>query len=95
MKTSLLVISKILGLFGNTFNADDMYSGLRWEKFLQQVQTLLSQKQKTFSQNFIAFLESAQNLGHLEKNDQLHSINISEFVDFEKCSYFNAENLVS
>ena len=47
-KTSLLVRSTILGLLGNTFTADHMYSGHRWEKFPQQVQTLSSQQSKDF-----------------------------------------------
>ena len=94
MKTSLLVISKILGLFVKTLTADHMFSRHIWEKFAQQVQTLLSEKRKTFSQNFIAFFESEQNFGNFEIKDQLHSINISEFIDHEKCSYFNAQKLL-
>ena len=47
-KISLLVRSTILGLLGNTFTADHMYSGHRWEKLPQQVQTLSSQQSKDF-----------------------------------------------
>ena len=36
-KTSRLVRSEILGLFGNTFTPDRMYSRHRWEKLQQQV----------------------------------------------------------
>ena len=86
MKAYLLVRSEILGLFGNTLTADDLYSCHRSKIFLQQVQTLLSLKRKTFSQNFIAFLQSPQNSAHFEKKkDQLHSLNISELIDPEKC----------
>ena len=94
MKTSLLVIFDTLGLFGNTLTADRMYSPHAWKKFRQKIKTLLSQKRKTFSQGFIAFLQSAQNFGHFERKDQLHSINISEFIDPEKCSYLNARKLL-
>ena len=66
-KTSLLLESKILGLFGNTLTADNMYSRQRWEKFWQQVQTVLSQKGKTFSENFIAFWQSTRTFWHFKK----------------------------
>ena len=67
MKTSPLVRSKILGLLGNTFTADGMDSRHRWEKLRQHVQSLLSQKRRTFFAIFIAFLESKQNSSHFEK----------------------------
>ena len=34
----------MLGMFGNTFTADHMYSRHRWEKLREKVRTLLSQK---------------------------------------------------
>ena len=37
---------------------------------------LLSQKQKTFSGNFFACLQSTQNSVQFEKQDQLHRLNI-------------------
>ena len=65
-----------------------MYSCDRWGELPQQVQTLLSQKRKTFSEIFIAFLECTQNLAHFQKKkDQLHSLNISEVVNPDKCDY--------
>ena len=67
LKTSLLVRSKILGLFGNTLTADHMYSRHYWEKFPQHVQTSLYQKPKKFSQIFIEFLQSKKNLSHFDK----------------------------
>ena len=60
-KTSPLVRSEILGLFCNTLTADHMYSRHRWDKLPQQVETLSSQKQKTFSGVSIAFLKSTLN----------------------------------
>ena len=56
---------------------------------------LLSQKRKIFSGNFIAFLESTENFAHFRKKEQLHKINISEFIDLKKCSYFTAQRLLS
>ena len=41
----------------------------------------LSQKQKTFSGFFIAFLKCAWNLEHFSKNDEYPSLIISENTD--------------
>ena len=93
-KISPLVRSEILGLFGDTFTAHRMYSRHSWEKLRQQVQTLLSQKWRAFSAIFFAFLESIQNFAHFENRDQLHSLNISEVIDPDKCCSFNARKLL-
>ena len=50
----------------------------------QQFQTSLSQKQKTFSWFFIAFLKCAPNLEHFQKNDEYPSLIISEITDAER-----------
>ena len=55
----------------------------------QQFQTPLSQKQKTFSLFFIAFLECPWNLEHFQRNDQYPSLIISEIIDAEKRGYLN------
>ena len=47
---------------------------------------LLSQKQKTFCQNFITSLQYTKNSVDFEKKDELHTLNISEVIDPEKCS---------
>ena len=57
--------------------------------FTQQVQALLSQKQKTFSEFFIAFLKCALNLKHLEKKDEYPSLVFSRIIDCEKGGYLN------
>ena len=93
-KTSLLVRSKTLGLFGNTLNSDHMSSRHRRQKLPKRVQTLFSQKRRTFSAINIAFLESTQNFPYFEKRDQLHSLNIMQVIDPEKCGYFNAPKLL-
>ena len=58
---------EILRLFVNALIADDKYSGSNIQNLLQQFQTPLSQKQKTFPGLFIAFLECAWNLEHFQK----------------------------
>ena len=49
----------------------------------------LSEKPKTFSQFFIALLESILNFEHFEKNER-HSSSISEVIDSERRAYLNA-----
>ena len=55
----------------------------------QQFQTPLSQKQKTFSGLFIAFLKCAWNLEHSQEKDEYLSLIISEIVDAERRVYLN------
>ena len=50
----------------------------------QQFQTSLSQKQKTFSEFFIAFLKCAWNLEHLQNEDEYPPLIISEIIDAER-----------
>ena len=57
--------------------------------FVQQAQTPLSQKEKTFSGFAIAFLKFAFNLEHFEKKDEYPSLIISEFMDCERGGYLN------
>ena len=55
----------------------------------QQFQTPLSQKQKTFSGFFIAFLECAWNLEHFQKQDEDPSLILSEIIEAERRGYLN------
>ena len=81
--------SEILRLFVNTLTADNKYSRCNVHNFAQQVQTPLSQKQKTFYVFFIAFLKSEWNLEHFEKKDDYPSPIISEIMDCERGGYLN------
>ena len=55
----------------------------------QQLESPLSQKQKTFSGFSIAFLKCALNLEHLEKKDEYSSLVISKVIDPERDGYLN------
>ena len=55
----------------------------------QQFQTPLSQKLKTFSGFFIAFLKCAWKLEHFWKKHEYRSLIISEIIDAEKRGYLN------
>ena len=68
---------------------DDKYSRRNMLNFTQQLEAPLSQKQKTFSGFFIAFLKFALNLEHLEKKKQNHSRVISRIIDSERGGNLN------
>ena len=59
------------------------------QNLLQYFQTPLSQKQKTFSGFFIAFLKFAWNLEHFQKKDEYPSLIISELIDAKRFGYLN------
>ena len=80
---------EILRLFVNVLIVDDKYSGSNMQNLRQQFQTPLSQKKKTFSGFFIAFLKCAWNLEHFQKKDEYPSLIISEIMDAEKRGYLN------
>ena len=79
----------MLRLCANTLTADDKYSCRNMENFLQQLQTLLYEKRKTFSGFFIAFLKCAWNLEFFEKTDEWPSLIISEIILSERGCYWN------
>ena len=55
----------------------------------QQLGAPLSQKQKTFSAIFLAFLKCALNLEHFQKKDEYPSRVISRINDSERYGYLN------
>ena len=59
------------------------------QKLSKQFQTLLSQKQKTFSGFLIAFLKCGWYLDHFQKKDEYPSLIISEIIDAEWRGYLN------
>ena len=88
-KKSPSVWYEILSLFVNALTADDKYSDSNMQNFPQQFQTPLSQKQKTLSGFFIAFIKCAWSLEHFQKKDGYHSLIISEIIDAERSGYLN------
>ena len=65
---------KILRLFVNTLTADDKHYLLNRDNLTQPIQMQLSQKQKTFSQFFFAFLKSILNYKHFTKKMTLRAV---------------------
>ena len=68
---------------------DDKYSRRKMLNFTQQFEPPLSQKQKTFSEIFLAFLKCSLNLEHFEKQDEYPSLVISRIIDSERGGYLN------
>ena len=70
---SLLVIHKILKLFVITLTVTGKDYVLNKENLMQPIQVSLPQKQKTFSEFFLAFLKSILNFKPLPKKDDRYS----------------------
>ena len=60
-------------MFVKTSTVDVKHYMLNRENFTQPIQIQLSQKQKTFSEFYFAFLKSILNLKHLPKKYDPHS----------------------
>ena len=101
LKKSALVTSQIFRLFVNTFTPDDKYSRRYMQIFWQQLQTLLPQKEKTFSildcisemcMKFrIAFLKCAWNLNleHSKRKEEYPSLIVTEIIASERDVYLS------
>ena len=63
----MLVLYKILGPFLHTLTDDNKYSRLYRDNLTEQIQILLPEKQKSFSDFFTAFLKSPLNFAHFQK----------------------------
>ena len=68
---------------------DDKYSRRNMVNFTQQLEAPLSQKQKTFSRLFLAFLKCALNLEHFQKKDEYPRLVTSKLIGWEKSGYIN------
>ena len=64
---SLLVTWNVLGLFINTLTADEKYSHISKDNWMQTIQRNLSQKQNVFYQFLSAFFEYALNFKYFRK----------------------------
>ena len=81
----MLVLCKSLRLLTvKTLADDEKYSLLYRENLTQPIHILLTQKRKTFSHFFSAFLKSTLNFTHFPKKDDPHSRCISQITVSEK-----------
>ena len=88
-RKSALFKFEILGLIVNRLTADDKYSRRNIQNLKQELQTAISQKQKTFSGIFITYLKSITNSEAFAKKVQSASSSISEIIDAGKSGYLN------
>ena len=72
-----------MGLLVNTLATGEKYPVLNEDNLTIPIQMELSQKSKTFSLFFAAFLKFTLNFEHFEKKDDPHSFCISEITDSE------------
>ena len=87
-KKSLLLACQILGLLVNTLPAKKKYPVLNRDNLTIPIQMQLSQKQKTFSDSFAAFLKCSLNFKDFEKKDTNSDAIISEIKKI--LEFFNA-----
>ena len=83
-KKSLLVISQTLRLFVNTMTALDKCSLPNRDNLMQPIHMQLSRKLRTFSEFFNVFSKSSLSFEYFVKNDEAHSLFISEARTCEK-----------
>ena len=67
LQKSLLETWKLFSRFLNTLTADDKYSLISRDNWMETIQKHLSQKQNIFPASFSAFFESALNFEHFQK----------------------------
>ena len=84
---SAFVTSEIFRLFFNTLTPDDRYSRRNMQIFWQHIQTLLSQKRKTFYSFVIVFLKFSWNLEHSAKKEEYPSLIITDIIASERDVY--------
>ena len=80
----MLVLCKFLRLLVKTLTDDEKYSLLYRENLMQAIQILSSEKRKTCSQFFSAFLKSTLNFEHFQKKHDPHSRCISQITVSKK-----------
>ena len=86
---SALFKFEILGLIVNRLTADGKYSCRNIQNLTQELQTAISQKQKTFSGTFITYLKSITNSEAFAKKVESASLSICDIIDAEKSGYLN------
>ena len=80
---------EILELFVNTLTTDDKYSSRNIQNLTQQLQTTMSQKQKTFYRIFITYVKSRRSSDVFAQKDESPSFSIYEIIDGERGCYLN------
>ena len=93
-KTSLLVKSEILGLFGNTLTADHMYFRRQMKKISATCSTPIISRTENIFWNFYCIFGICTKFCAFRKKNHLYSLNISQVNDSEKSGYLIARKLL-
>ena len=80
---------EILQLFVNILTTDDKYSSRNIQNLTQQLQTTISQNQKTFYRIFITYVKSRTSSDDFVKKDESTSLSFYDIIDAEKSGYLN------
>ena len=83
LEKSLLDTWKFFRPFLNKMTADDKYSLISKDKWMETIQMHLYQKQNFFSQFFSAFFKSALNFQHFQKKMTLIACVFPKLLNFE------------
>ena len=83
LEKSLLDTWKFFRPFLNKMTADDKYSLISKDKWMETIQMHLYQKQNIFSQFLSAFLKSALNFEHFQKKMTLIADVFPKLLNFE------------
>ena len=86
---SVLVLFEMFRVLVNTLTPDNKYSSRNMQIFWQQLQTLLSQEEKTFRGFFIAFPKCAWKLEYSEKIEEYPSLINTEIISSEGDVYLS------
>ena len=80
-------------MFVNTLTVDIKHSLLNRDNLTRPIRTQLSQKQKAFSQFFLAFSKFTLNFDHFQTKDDPHSWFFPEIRNSEKCAYIYVQKV--
>ena len=80
---------EILELFVNTLTTDDKYSSRNIQNLTQQLQTTMSEKEKTFYRIFITYVKSRTSSDDFVEKDESTSLSFYDIIDAEKSDYLN------
>ena len=89
LQKSLLETWKFFRPFLNTLTADDKYSLNSKDKWMQNIQMLLSQKQNNFYWSFFCVFRICIKFRTFSKKDDPYSLCISEITDHERRAEIN------
>ena len=81
------------GIF-ERFSPDGKYRVQYCKNLQLPIQMQVSDKRKTFSQIFVPLLEATSNFKHFEKEDDCHSLCVSQITDWKALLHHSVRSVV-